>query len=61
MYAWPMFVLNEIIQGVRASWTKMASPGGERQANSTSLPPNPKVNKAEKETYLSKHCAYNFA
>jgi len=31
------------------------------QANSTSLPPNPKVNKAEKETYLSKHCAYNFA
>jgi hypothetical protein len=44
-----MFVLNKIIQGVWARWTKMASPGGRRQADSTSLPPNPKVNKAEKE------------
>ncbi len=52
-----MFVVNEIIQGVRTSWTKTASPGGRRQADSTSLPPNPKVNKAEKEAHLSKHFA----
>jgi hypothetical protein len=33
---------------VQADWTKMAS-SHKRQANSTGMPPNPKVDNAEEE------------